>query len=164
MCLPTNHVRPIMHTAYLPPFKMRDLCREVNKFLSTTSIHGLLYISETQSRPTRIVWTLVVLAGFVVTSYFLYNTLDGFDEKYVSTTIETKSIQDYHFPAVTFHPSGHNSEDAFKRTFLNQFEFTRYDENSPLRDNEDFVRLFRWLIAPMHIDFLNDIESQIIFH
>ena len=121
---------------------MRGLWREVNEFFSSTSIHGFPYISDNQSRSTRIIWTIIVLAGFGVTSYFLYSTLDGFDEKYVSTTIETRSIKEFAFPAITFHPSDYNSKDAFKRHFLNQFEFTRYLRQSPLLNNTEFLKLY----------------------
>ena len=60
---------------------MRGVWREVNEFFSSTSIHGFPYISDSQSRSTRITWTLIVLGGFGVTSYFVYNTVDGFNEK-----------------------------------------------------------------------------------
>ena len=87
---------------------------------------------------------MIVLAGLGGASYFLYESVKGFGEKYVSTTIETRSIQEFPFPAVTFHPGDFNSKEAFKRTFLNQFEFTRYDETSQLRNNEDFRNLYQW--------------------
>ena len=51
-------------------------------------------------------------------SYFLYQTVDGFDEKYVSTTIETRSVKGFSFPAVTFHPGDFNSKKTFLRNFL----------------------------------------------
>ena len=143
-------------------FTMRGLWWEVNKFFSSTSIHGFPYISDTQSRSTRIIWTLIVLAGFGVTSYFLYNTVDGFSEKYVTTTIEKRNIQKYPFPAVTFHPGEYNSKKTFLREFLNQFEFTRYEENSPLSDNEKFNQLYKWLTLPMNDKIFDDIEQFLI--
>ena len=67
--------------------------------------------------------------------------VDGFNEKYVTTTIETRSVKDYPFPAVTFLPGDFNSQDAFKKDFLNQFHFARYGNNDVLRDNEHFLNL-----------------------
>ena len=127
---------------------MRGLWRELNEFFSSTSIHGFHYISENQSRSTRIIWTAIVLVGFGITSYFLYETVDGFSEKYVTTTVETKSIQNYPFPAITFHPGNFNSKNALLRNLLNRFEFTRYNGDSPLKENEKFRNLFNWLISP----------------
>ena len=137
---------------------MRGLWREFDDFFSSTSIHGFLYISGSQSMSTRFIWTIIVLAGFGVATYFLYNTVDGFSDKYVTTTVETRKIQDYPFPAVTFYPGEYNSKNVFLRNFLNEFEFTRYDEKSPLRDNERFINLYQWLLSPMHNDLFNDIE------
>ena len=77
---------------------------------------------------------------------------------YTSTTIETKSIQEFPFPAVTFHPGDYSSEDTFKRTLFNQFEFSRYDEQSSLRENEIFMNLYSWLVSPMHTTLFEDLE------
>ena len=137
---------------------MRGLWRELNEFFSSTSIHGFPYISDVHSRSTRIIWCLIILAGFGATSYFLYYTLDGFDEKYISTTIETRNIKEYPFPAVTFYPSEYNSKNAFKRNFLNQFEFTRYQQSSQLLNNTEFENLYGWLFSRMNIDIFQDVE------
>ena len=145
-----------------PQFTMRGLWREVNEFFSSTSIHGFPYISDSQSRSTRIIWTVIVISGFAVTSYFLYNTVNGFNEKYVTTTVETRSIKEFPYPAVTFYPGEYNSKDAFLRDFLNQFEFTRYHKDSVLRDNEKFMQLYSWLIIPTKDQLLDDIENILI--
>ena len=146
---------------------MGKLLREVNEFFNSTSIHGFSYISDTQTRSTRIIWTVIVIAALGGASYFLYQTVEGFDEKYVSTTIETRGIQEFPFPAVTFYPGQFNSEKGLLRTFLNQFEFTRYvdkrDKNtSPLEDNDKFMNLFGWLISPMHNDLFNDVQEFVL--
>ena len=140
----------------------RGLWREVNDFFSSTSIFGFSYITDTQTRSTRIIWTFIIFGGFAVTSYFLFETFHGFGEKYVTTTIQTKSIEDYPFPAVTFHPGDHNSKDAYLRYFLNEFEFSRYDKKSKLRDNEQFMMLYEWLISPMNDQLFDDIEKLLI--
>ena len=140
----------------------RGLWREINNFFSSTSIHGFPYISTTQSRSTRFIWTLIVLAGFGVASYFLYNTVDGFSTKYVSTTIETRSIKQFEFPAVTFHAGTFNSRNAFLRVFLNEFEFTRYSENSLLRDNYDHSKLYQWITSPMNNALFENIEEHLL--
>ena len=141
---------------------MRGLWREVNEFFSYTSIHGFPYISNSQSRSTRIIWTFIVLIGFCITSYFLFYTIDGFNDKQVITTIETKNIHEYPFPAVTFHACPFNSKKAFLRDFLNEFEFSRYAENSSMRDNGKFMDTYGWLISPMTNDLLDDTEDYLI--
>ena len=135
---------------------MWGLWKEANEFFSSTSIHGLPYISNTQSRSTRIIWTIIVLGGFGVTSYFLYNTVCGFDEKYVTTT---RSIHEYPFPAITFHPGNYNSKDAFKKIFLNQLNFHHFNHYDPIQDSEN-AYLYQWLLNPQNENFLNDIEKN----
>ena len=141
---------------------MRGVWREVNDFFSSTSIHGVPYINNTQTRSTRIIWTIIVMAALGGASYFLYNTVDGFSEKFVSTTIETRSIDTYPFPAVTFHPGDYNSENAYLKTFLNEYEFTRYDKDNRFEGDEKFNKLYKWLIAPMHQNLLDDVEEYLI--
>ena len=78
------------------------------------------------------------------------------------TTIETKNIHEYPFPAVTFHACPFNSKKAFLRDFLNEFEFSRYAENSSMRDNGKFMDTYGWLISPMTNDLLDDTEDYLI--
>ena len=140
---------------------IRRLQKEANEFFSSTSIHGFPYISNTQSGSTRVIWTVIVLASFGINAYFLFETLNGFNEKYVTTTVETKSIKYYPFPAVTFHPGEYNSKNAFLRHFLNQFEFTRYDEDSPLRNNELFLNSYHWLVSSINDELFDDVENYL---
>ena len=114
---------------------MKTFLKEFNDFLETTSVHGLFYINKGQTRYSRIIWSLIVLSAAGIAGYFLYETISGFEEKFTSTTIETRSVKQFPFPAVTFHAGDYNSKDIFLRTFLNQFEFSRYDQLSPLRKN-----------------------------
>ena len=163
LCSPSYHLDTTGNGRFIhnTQFNMRGLWRELNEFFSSTSIHGFPYISDTQSRFTRIFWTLIVLAGFGVTSYFLYETVDGFSEKYVSTTVETRSINEYPFPAVTFHPGEFNSKNSFLRNILNEFEF-RNSPRSSLMDNEKFLNLYQWLLYPMNDELFDDIEEILI--
>ena len=110
---------------------MNNFLKELFTFFEATTIHGLSYLSQNHSRSTRIIWTLIVFTAFGIASYFLYETIKGFDTKYTSTTVEDRSIHEYPFPAVTFDPNVYNSKIYFLRTFLNQFEFTAYKEDNP---------------------------------
>ena len=141
---------------------MLNILNILNSFLEATTIHGLTYISTNQGKCTRIIWTAVVLAAAGVASYYLYETVIGFEVNYTSTTIETSRIQKYPFPAVTFDPGNFNSKEAFKRTLLNQFEFTRYKESDALRSNEEFGNTYQWLVSPMNNNLFDDIEKYLL--
>ena len=141
---------------------MRRLLSELNNFSEATTVHGFAYLSKGQRRSTRIIWSLIVLGSAVVAGYFLYSTIKGFDEHYTSTTTETRSIKEYPFPAVTFHPGDFNSEKAFTRIFFNQFEFTRYYENDSMRDNDLFMEKFSWVVSSMSDEIIKGVKNYLL--
>ena len=99
---------------------------KINLFLEASTIHGLVYLGKSNHRCTKIIWLPIVLFAFSLATYFLVQTICSFNTKFTITTTETRSIKDYPFPAITFHPGEYNSEKMFLRTFLNQFKFTRF--------------------------------------
>ena len=141
---------------------MKNFCKELNAFFEATTVHGLAYLESRQTKCTRTFWFLVSLAALGIASYFLYQTVTGFDTKYTSTVIETRSIQDFPFPAVTFHPGEYNLKKSFLRKLLNQLEFTRYQEISHVRDNELFLKQFEWLISPMNNEVFDGVEKYLL--
>ena len=141
---------------------MMRLLSELNHFSEATTVHGFAYLYKGQKLSTRIIWTLVVLGAAVVAGYFLYSTIKGFDKHYTSTTIETRSIQEYPFPAVTFHPGDFNSENAFTRMFFNQFEFTRYYDYDTMRDNDLFMRKFGWVVSNMNNEIFRGVKNYLL--
>ena len=137
---------------------MRRLLSELNNFSEATTVHGIAYLSKGQSKCTRLIWSLIVLGAAVVAGYFLFETIKGFDEHYTSTTIETRSVKRFPFPAVTFHPGDFNSNKRFIRIFLNQLEITRFEKNDRLRNNEMFVENYFWLYSPLIRELFENIE------
>ena len=137
--------------------------KPINDFFEATTIHGFAYLSQSQRRSTRIIWSVIVTAAAVIVSYFLFETVDRFDEKYVSTTIETQKVNEFPFPAVTFIPGDFTLKDNFVRTFLNEFEFTRYNKENPTRDNEKFMEKYEWLVSPMN-NKLFDAEEEFLIN
>ena len=119
------------------------LWRELNEFFSSTSIHGFPYIHHDQSRPTRTVWTLFVAVALATATVFLIQTVEDWETKHITTTIETRNVEEFPFPAVTFHPGEFSSERSFLRTFLNQFQLIRSNMSSPIYDNKIFFEQFK---------------------
>ena len=120
--------------------------RELNDFFSSTTIHGFHYIHRSQSRLTRFVWTVFVLVTLAAASVFLCQTFQDWGTNYISTTIETRGVENYPFPAVTFYPGEFSSKTGFLRTLLNHFQLTRYEGSSPLADNAVFMNKFSNLV------------------
>ena len=142
---------------------MGKLFLELNNFTEATTVHGFAYLSKGQTLCTRLIWSLTVIGAAVVAAYFLYETINGFDEKYTSTTIETRSVKKFPYPAITFHPGDFNSENAFLQTFFNQFEFTRYSEKDKMRDNNLFLQKFGALfVSPMNTQIFEGVQKYLL--
>ena len=141
---------------------MRRILTELNNFSEATTVHGFAYLSKSQRKGTKVIWSLIVTGAAIVAGYFLFNTIKGFDEKYTSTTIETRNIKDFPFPAVTFHPGDFNSENSFLRTYLNQFGFTRYEESDNIRDNNMFRNKFGWLVKQTTSEILKHVQKYLL--
>ena len=144
---------------------MKNILKIMFDFCETTTIHGLAYLTKDKSKSTRFIWFVVVVTASTFAGYFLYETVNGYNTNFTSTTIKTKSIQDYPFPAVTFHSGDFNSEKDFERTFLNQFQLTRYiyENGHPkeLENNKVFFDLFYWL-GSMKDDLFDGIAKYLI--
>ena len=141
---------------------MRRILTELNNFSEATTVHGFAYLSKGQRKSTKVIWSLIVTGAAIVAGYFLFNTIKGFDEKYTSTTIETRNIKDFPFPAVTFHPGDFNSENSFLRTYLNQFGFTRYEGSNNVRDNNMFRNKFGWLVKLTTREIFKHVQNYLL--
>ena len=138
------------------------LLHQINDFFEMTTIHGFAYMRLNETRCTRFIWTVLVMAAAASAVYFQWQSISQSRVNHTSTKIVTKSIQEFPFPAVTFYPGDYSNEKSFMRSFLNQFEFTRYDERHPLRDNDSFLKLYKWLVSPMHTELFERIEDFLI--
>ena len=72
-------------------------------FLESSTIHGLSYIATTK-RFVRLLWILIVIAGFTGAGVIIYNAFQDWADSPVTTTIETMPITDITFPKVTVCP------------------------------------------------------------
>ena len=82
----------------------------VRTFLDSSTIHGLGYISRTRNF-VRIIWILIILAGFSAAGILIYQSFQEWEETPVETVIETLPITDLPLPKVTVCPP--------KNTFTN---------------------------------------------
>ena len=76
---------------------------EFKQFLDSSTIHGLSYISSTR-RFIRFAWILIVIGGFTVAGYMIYESFQNWNESPVTTTIETLPISGMTLPNVTVCP------------------------------------------------------------
>ena len=76
---------------------------EVRTFLDSSTIHGLAYISSTR-KFIRVIWVLVVIAGFTGAGYMIYQSFKAWEESPVTTAVETLPITEITLPKVTVCP------------------------------------------------------------
>ena len=62
------------------------------EFLENSTIHGLNYIATAKSSTARLFWLIVVFCGFFFAAVMIRTSFTGWRSSPVSTTIETKSI------------------------------------------------------------------------
>ena len=75
----------------------------VRAFLESSTIHGLGYISTTR-KYIKILWIIVVLAGFTGAGVIIYESFQDWAESPITTTIETQPITKITFPKLTVCP------------------------------------------------------------
>ena len=76
---------------------------EINQFLESSTIHGLVYIATTR-RFVKFLWLLIVIAGFTGAGVLIYQSFEAWKESPVKTTIETLPITKIKLPKVIVCP------------------------------------------------------------
>ena len=82
----------------------------MEKFLESSSIHGFGHIG-TAKRLWKVFWITVVILGFIGASDLIYESFRSWEESPITTTIETRPLDEIIFPTVTVCPP--------KNTFTN---------------------------------------------
>ena len=76
----------------------------IDKFLESTTIHGLAHISTAKTNTARAIWVAIVVACFALAITMITGSYNQWQESPVSTTITTHPIDELRFPAVTVCP------------------------------------------------------------
>ena len=87
-----------------------EVMEGIKNFLESSTIHGLTYISSTK-KYARAFWMLVVISGFSLAGYLIYESFQSWEESPVKTTIETLPIIGIKFPKVTVCPKKNTFTD-----------------------------------------------------
>ena len=82
----------------------------IKKFLESSTIHGLSYIS-TERQYVRLFWITVAMVGFTGAGVIIHQSFQSWAESPVKTTIETRPIKEITFPKVTVCPPKNSYTD-----------------------------------------------------
>ena len=75
----------------------------VTTFLESSTIHGLTYISTTR-RLVRFLWIIIVIGGFTGAGFLIHKSFQDWSDNPITTTIDTRPIEELGFPKVTVCP------------------------------------------------------------
>ena len=80
-----------------------ELKRGVESYFSETTVHGFRYIVEGKNIYEKVFWTIMIIAGFIGGSYFIFDAFNGWQETPLETTIAKISmpIEELDQPAIT---------------------------------------------------------------
>ena len=95
----------------------------MEQFLESTTVHGFVYLNRRNSICARLFWSGIILTGFSIAGYMIYNSLIDWETNQTITTLESIAtpIQTVQFPTVTVCPHEHSAPDnwSFLEKFLN---------------------------------------------
>ena len=77
---------------------------DIQEFLESSTIHGLVHISTGKSRTARVLWAMIVVAFLASAIWMITDSYKDWQESPVSTTITTHPINELMFPEVTICP------------------------------------------------------------
>ena len=104
----------------------------MEQFLESTTVHGFVYLNRRNSFCARIFWSCIILTGFSIAGYMIYNSLVDWDANQTITTLDSIAtpIQEVQFPTVTVCPHEHSPPDnwSFLEKILNMINVS--DSNS----------------------------------
>ena len=73
----------------------------IAEYLEVTTIHGLRYLMECKSIIEKLFWLLIICFSFGYATHIIQSFFADNDREPILTTIQTGSVQDVPFPAIT---------------------------------------------------------------
>ena len=101
----------------------QNLGQSITNYFEESRIHGLRYLIEGRNWVEKICWFLIIVISLYLAGSMISTSIKDNNEEPILTTIETTSIQNAPFPAITIaaddrvNPWGF-VEKAFKLMFL----------------------------------------------
>ena len=87
----------------------KTIAESGQKFLESSTIHGLAYISISKSVFAKTIWFIFVVIGFLTAGYIIFRNFTSFLQAPIVTSLETLPISDLTFPEVTICPPAHSN-------------------------------------------------------
>ena len=124
------------------------MVEELRKYLESSTVHGLVYISTT-TRLWKCFWILVVTSGFMSAGYLIQVSFRNWQDNPIRTTIETLPISEVEFPKISVCPP----KDTYTNLnfdLLQSKNMSKFSENVRNVLMENFIHHFQQLDYEKH--------------
>ena len=127
--------------------RRKKLCKalaiELNSFAEETSIHGFTYLSHPHHLCSKLSWTALLAAAFSLAIVMIGQNFRDTAAHPLSTTLDTVSVTQVPFPAITIHPGTFRNEKALFKRMFDYLALERYNKNDQLRNNTEFQKIWQ---------------------
>ena len=122
----------------------------IKGYINETTVHGFHYVAVSKNPCEVVLWLAVIFGGIIATAYMVAESFNEAYENPILTTIDTTSVKDVPFPAISVDAGKVTNSWGFIEKALDLVDFECYDDpydctnSSSLR--RDFDGLFRAVI------------------
>ena len=110
----------------------QKMWQSVAEYFESTSIHGFSHLRASKTLLGRLLWILIIGSCFSLAALLICESIDEANDNPILTNIETISVQDIPFPAVTINTAKPNVWRHFAKILNVEFKTTlgRFDKIS----------------------------------
>ena len=138
-------------------FKIQDT---LHQYLARATIHGLVYISECKDVFEKFVWFVVVMLSFIFASHMIYTSISETEKEPILTTLETTSVQDVPFPAITIRGDYRLNPWGFVQKVFNMATFYGPDNKEVVEDSKEIRNKTSLIIDKIIWRMLDEFNDQ----
>ena len=113
--------------------------QSVAEYFESTSIHGFSHLRASKTLLGRLLWILIIGSCFSLAALLICESIDEANDNPILTNIETISVQDIPFPAVTINTAKPNVWRHFAK-ILNGLKFDQQVDQEELPEDSRLVK------------------------
>ena len=138
----------------------QTVSQSVCEYLEESSIHGLRYLAEGRNVVEKVGWTLIILISLYFAGKMISTSIEDNEKKPILTTIETTSIQNVPFPAITIGADGRANPWGFAQKTFNMMSFYGPDDEAVVADSSELRHEFFFLMQFIINEIDHALENQ----
>ena len=132
----------------------------IDEYLRNTTIHGLLYLSECKQLWEKLSWVLVISIASGFAFQMIYTSIDEFEREPIITTLETTSVVNVPFPAITIRGSAQANPWGFTEKIFNMLTFYDPTDTKVIEQSQQLRNDMRQIMQEIISKMDNTIKEQ----